>query len=191
MKVLLRRNVQRLGQIGEVVDVKNGYARNYLIPQGLAARPTKGNIAAVEAEKQRYLEEVAHQREHLQQRATALEGKEITITARANEEGHLYGSVGPAQIVGALAEEGIFIERNEVVLKDPIRKLDKYDVQIQFDEGISGTIYVWIVPAHAENDQVGSEPPSAPHTPEEEPEATNGEGTTATENIPGDPSEAE
>ena len=104
MKVLLRKNVGRFGKIGDVVEVKAGYARNYLLPQGLAVRPTEANIRAVEADKQCYLEEVARQRADLEARAAAVQGKEITIAARANEEGHLYGSVGPAQIVSALAE---------------------------------------------------------------------------------------
>jgi large subunit ribosomal protein L9 len=146
MKVLLRENVRKLGQIGEVVDVKAGYARNYLIPQGLAAAPTEANVRAVEAAKAKYLEELAKQREAYQQRADAIEGTEITITALANEEGHLYGSVGPAQIASALAEEGHYVEASEVILDEPIRTLDKYEVTIELAEEITATVIIWVVP---------------------------------------------
>ncbi len=146
MKVLLRENVRKLGQIGEVVDVKPGYARNYLIPQGLAAAPTEANVRAVEAAKAKYLEELAKQREAYQQRADAIEGTEITITALANEEGHLYGSVGPAQIAAALAEEGHYVEASEVILDEPIRTLDKYEVTVELAEEITATVIIWVVP---------------------------------------------
>lgn len=169
MKVLLRRNIMNLGKIGEVVTVKDGYARNYLLPQGLAVNPTKANVAAVEAEKAKYLEELAKQQKELRARADALQGKEITIAARANTEGALYGSVGPAQIVAALAEEGIFIEPSTVILDTAIRKLDKHEVQLVFGEDIKATIHVWIVPIHdesaegenAEADKAPAEPPAA------------------------------
>ena len=89
MKVLLRRNVPKLGKIGEVVEVKPGYARNYLLPQRLAVEPTKGNTRQVELEKQKYLEELARIRAEIEARAKLVDGKEITIAARANQEGQL------------------------------------------------------------------------------------------------------
>jgi large subunit ribosomal protein L9 len=156
MKVLLRKNVPELGKIGEVVDVNAGYARNYLLPRQLAAQPTQANIKAVEAEKQRYLEELTRQRADLEARAAAISGKEIAITARANEEGVLYGSVGPAQIVAALAAEGIFLDADNIGLDSPIRRLDKYDVQIVFGEDVRTTIQLWVVPVREE----GVEPSS-------------------------------
>ncbi len=146
MKVLLKRNVRNLGQIGEVVTVKPGYARNYLVPQGLAVEPTTGNLKRIEAEKEAYLAELARQREQLEARAKLVDGKEVTIPARANEEGHLYGSVGPAQIVAALAEINCFVEPENITLDEPIRQLDKYDVPVVFDQDVSATVHVWVVP---------------------------------------------
>jgi large subunit ribosomal protein L9 len=146
MKVLLRRNVSRVGKIGEVVEVKPGYARNYLIPQRLATEPTPANLKAIEAEKQAYLEQLAKERQELEAKAQVVDGKEITIPSRANEEGHLYGSVGPAQISAALASEGLFIDAKYLVLAEPIRQLDKYDLEVRFSEEVSATIHVWIVP---------------------------------------------
>jgi len=146
MKVLLRKNVAHLGKIGDVVNVKPGYARNYLVPQRLAVEPTEGNLKAIEAEKQAYLEELAKERAQIEAKAALVQGKEITIAARANEEGHLYGSVGPAQISSALAESGAFVEPEFIQLEHPIDQLDKYDVKVSFGEDVSATIHVWVVP---------------------------------------------
>ena len=153
MKVLLRRNVVNLGKIGEVVEVKDGFARNYLLPQHLAIAPTEGNLKRVEAEKEEYLKELARLKSQLEAKAAVLQGKEITISARANSDGHLYGSVGPAQIVAVLAAEGIFIEPANVILGDPIRTLDKYDVRVRFGEDVMATIHVWVVPVREEGDE--------------------------------------
>jgi large subunit ribosomal protein L9 len=146
MKILLRENVRNLGTIGEVVDVKPGYARNYLLPEGKAVQPSPANVARVERAKAAYLAQVAREREELQARANALEGKEVTITARANEEGHLYGSIGPAQIAAAMTEAGHDVHPDEIRLPEPIRQLDKYDVTVDFAEEITATIHVWVVP---------------------------------------------
>jgi len=153
MKVLLRRNVSKLGKIGDVVDVKEGFARNYLLPQKLAVVPNRANVRSVELEQQRYLQELAAKRSDLEARVAVLAGKEITIQARANEEGVLYGSIGPAQIVAALAEQNLFAEPENVLLDSPIRKLDRYTVKIELAEGIGAEIFVWIVPVHEEDAQ--------------------------------------
>ncbi len=165
MKVLLRRNVTNLGKIGQLVEVKPGYARNFLLPQRLAVAPTEANVKAVEAEKEEYLKEVARQKAQLEAKAAVIEGKEITISARANEQGQLYGSVGPAQIVAALAAEGIFIEASTVLLGEPIRTLDKYDVKVRFSDEVSASIHVWVVPVHEEGVE-----PEGEEKPQEQPE---------------------
>jgi len=160
MKVLLRRNVPKLGTIGDIVEVKAGHARNYLLPQRLAVQPTKANLRQVEIDKQRYLEELARQRAETEARAKLVDGKEITIAARANEEGHLYGSIGPAQIAAALAEQGLFVAAENVVLDEPIRKLDKYDIPLRFAEGIEAKISLWVLPVR-EPTAEGAAPPEA------------------------------
>ncbi|MHC4294437.1 MAG: 50S ribosomal protein L9 [Planctomycetota bacterium] len=182
MKVLLRRNVSKLGHIGEVVDVKPGYARNYLIPEGVAVQPTEANLRAIEMEKQQYLEELAKQRTELEAKAAVVQGREITIFARANEEGHLYGSIGPAQIVAALAAENVFIEPQHVVLPEPIRQLDKYDVTVRFSDEVTATIHLWVVPVReegeeGESEQGESEPFDNLRTSESEQERTEEQAT--------------
>ena len=167
MKVLLRQNVEALGHIGDVVEVRPGYARNYLLPTGLAVQPTQANLKTVELHKQRYLEEMARQRKEIELRAAAMSGKEITIAVRANVEGHLYGSVGPAQIVAALAEEKIFVEPEEVALAEPIRQLDKYDVELDFGHDVKSTIHVWVVPSHEDAHEGDHEADAEPDIPRE------------------------
>jgi len=161
MKVLLKTNVSKLGKIGDVVDVKDGYARNYLLPHRLAIEPTEANLKAIEVEKQRYLEELARRRDELETKAALIRGKEITISARANQEGHLYGSVGPAQIAAALAAENVFVDAKYIALDEPIRTLDKYDVQVSFSEDVHATIHVWVVPAHEADGDADLVEPSA------------------------------
>ena len=173
MKVLLQKNVSKLGKIGEIVEVKPGYARNYLIPHGIAMEPTRENLRAIEIDKQRYLEELAKQRKSLEAQIAVVAGKEVTIPARANKEGQLYGSVGPAQIVAALAAENIFIDPENIVLDEQIRRLDRYEITIRFAEDITTTIHVWIVPISeqdADLDDSSSQNPEAVVT--EEPEVS-------------------
>jgi large subunit ribosomal protein L9 len=160
MKVLLRANVPHLGQIGDVVQVKAGYARNYLVPRGLAAEPTPGNLKRIEVEKQAYLAELAKRKAEVQARAALVDGKEVTIAALANEEGHLYGSIGPAQIVEALARENLHVEEENIVLPEPIRALDKYEVNLRFAEEVTAKINVWVVPAHQEGQPAEGEAPA-------------------------------
>ncbi len=140
MKVLLQKNILSLGKIGDLVEVKPGYARNYLIPQGLAVQPTAANVRAVEIAKQRYLEELAKKREELAAKASVVDGKAIRVEARANAEGHLYGSIGVAQIVDLLADEGIFVEPEFVVLEHPIRELGQYEIPLDFGPQVAASI---------------------------------------------------
>jgi large subunit ribosomal protein L9 len=146
MKVLLKQNIRKLGLIGEIVEVKGGYARNYLIPQGLGTQPTEANIRQVDRAKEAYLAQVARDKVEIEARAKLVDGKEVTIAARANEEGHLYGSIGPAQIAQALADEGTMIEASAILLSDPLRQLDKYDLAIEFGEDVTASVTVWVVP---------------------------------------------
>ena len=166
-KVLLRANVPHLGQIGEVVTVKAGYARNYLVPQGLAIEPTAGNLKRVEAEKAQYLATLAKKKAEVEARAKLVDGKEVTIAALANPEGHLYGSVGPAQIVEALARENVQIEESNVVLAEPIRTLDKYQVPLKFAHEVTATISVWVVPAQGSGEAAPEAAPAGQDTPQE------------------------
>jgi large subunit ribosomal protein L9 len=147
MKVLLRQDVPNLGAIGEVVEVSAGYARNYLLPQHVAITPTPANLKRVEEEKVQR-EVAAKQRlDTLKALAAKMAGTSVTIKAKANELGHLFGSVNVEHIVEALAGEGFKVAPDQIALAAPIRTLDKFRVPIRLAEGVEAEIDVWVVPA--------------------------------------------
>jgi large subunit ribosomal protein L9 len=147
MKVLLRQDVPNVGTIGDMVEVNTGFARNYLLPQHLAVQPTPANLKRVEQEKvDRALKE-KQRLEALKAVAAKMNGLSITIKAKANEQGHLFGSVNEEQIVEAMAAEGYKVEATQVALAAPIRTLDKFRVPIRLAEGAEAEIDVWVVPA--------------------------------------------
>ena len=161
MKLLLNQDVPKLGHIGDVVDVKEGYGRNYLLPHGLAVEPSPANLKALEAAKAKRMAELAEERAEMEAQAEAIRGREVTVAARANPEGHLYGSVGPAQISAALAAENVFVSAEHIVLDDAIRQLDKYDITVRYSPEVTATIHVWVVPAHDEDGEpLGEESPT-------------------------------
>ncbi len=145
MKLLLCKNIEKLGIVGDVVEVAPGYARNYLLPQGLATEPTDAAKRAL-AEARRIAEEDrTKKRVELEELAKRLEDVEVTIRARANEEGALYGSVGTKEICDALADEEYYISAGQVNLERPIRHLDTVPVEIQLADDLTSTIKVWVV----------------------------------------------
>jgi large subunit ribosomal protein L9 len=145
MKLLLRRDVYKVGLAGDVVEVKDGYARNYLLPEHLAVAPTKANMKKVEEDKRRAEEERRLLRVALEQRAARLEGVEVTISAACNVEGHLYGSVGRREVAAALRDEGHDVEPKQVQLHDPIRQLDTVTVPVIFADDLTVDVKVWVV----------------------------------------------
>ena len=145
MKLLLCKNVQNLGIVGDTVNVSAGYARNYLLPQRLATEPTELNIRRLAGARKVAEQEVARERARMEEAAKRLEGVEITVSARANEEGVLYGSVGRREIVAALAEEGHVVLLDHVALPAPIRRLDTVLVDVRFAADLHSQIKVWVV----------------------------------------------
>ena len=145
MKLLLCKNVQNLGIVGDTVNVSMGYARNYLLPQRLATEPTAANVRKLAEARKVAEQEVARERARMEEAAKRLEGVEITVRARANEEGVLYGSVGRREIVAALAEEGHVVLVDHVALQAPIRRLDTFAVEVRFAADLRSQIKVWVV----------------------------------------------
>jgi large subunit ribosomal protein L9 len=146
MKVLLRQDVASLGVIGDVVDVKVGYARNYLLPQRLAVEPNAANLKRVDQEKLDHAKRAEERLQTLKGIASRLNGQSVTIKSKANELGHLFGSVTEQHIAEALAAEGFKVEPSQVALAAPIRTLDKFRVPIRLAEGVEAEIDVWVVP---------------------------------------------
>ena len=149
MKVLLANDVKNLGQAGDMVTVKDGYARNYLLPKGLALNPTAGNVKRVEEEKKKRDADQAARQQRLGAAKAALEGVAVTVKAKANEEGHLFGSVTEAEIGAALRKLGHQVVDAQILLAEPIRQLDRFHVPVRLAEGFEATIDLWVVPEEA------------------------------------------
>jgi len=145
MQVLLRKDVEGCGHIGDVVDVKPGYGRNYLLTRGLAVPLTPGNIKRVEVEKKKAEEETKVQNQELNVLAERLKGVSITIPAKANEEGHLFGSVTAAQVAGVLQADGHKVEEKMIQLAEPIKEVGVVEVAIQLKPGLLSTCKIWVV----------------------------------------------
>jgi len=159
MKLLLCKNVDKLGIVGDVVKVAAGYARNYLLPHGLATEPTEVNIRRLAEARKIAERERAEQLGRLAALAEALEGVEVTIRAKANEDGVLYGSVTQKDIVHALEEEGHYVKADQILLPAPLRHLDNVSVELRLAEGIRSSIKVWVVRERleGETDEDGDE----------------------------------
>jgi large subunit ribosomal protein L9 len=143
MELILLEKVQNLGDLGDKVNVKPGYGRNYLVPQGMAVRATKANIAAFEARRAELEKAAVAKLSSAEDRLKALEGLEINMTANASEEGKLYGSIGPREIAEAVEKEGPKLEKSEVIMGEgPIRYTGEHDVLVQLHADVETTIKV-------------------------------------------------
>ena len=147
VKLILREDVPNLGDAGEVVNVKPGFARNYLIPQGKAIAATAANVRELEHQKRVIAERVARELKLLEGERAKIEGVAIEIAAQAGEEGRLFGSVTAAQIAEQLAERGLEIDRRRIVLDDPIRQLGEHNVTVRLHRQVAATIKVKVVAA--------------------------------------------
>lgn len=145
LDVILRRKVANLGDIGDIVSVKAGYARNYLLPQGLAYRSTEANQQRLERERTAALLAEERDRTNAQALAEVLEGVSITFSMLAGDEGKLYGSVGPRDIAGKLSEEGYDVEPRQVQLQETIKMLGVYSVPIRLYPEVEASVKVWVI----------------------------------------------
>ena len=131
MKVILQKPVEKLGDPGDVVEVAAGYARNYLVPHGLAVRAEKGAVKHAENLKRAHVSRQSKEKVEFEALASTLIASKVTIAARAGEEGKLFGSVTAADVSGAIAAQtGIEIDRKDVHLDEPIRSLGTHDVRV-------------------------------------------------------------
>lgn len=146
MQVILLERVQNLGELGDSVNVKPGFARNFLIPQGRAVVATKENLAEFEARRAELERQEAEALAAVQARAAALEGVEVTLTRKTGEEGKLFGSVGPQDIADALTENGTPVARHEVrLVGDTLRQIGDYEVGVHLYAGVEASITVRVV----------------------------------------------
>jgi len=145
MKLLLHCDIPRLGYFGDIVEVSAGYARNCLLPQRLAVEPTEANIKKIEEERTRKTEARRLERSRLVKTSEKVNGAEITISALANDIGHLFGSVGSEAVLAALLEKGFEIQSNHILLPEHIRILGTHEVKLRFADDIVASISLNIV----------------------------------------------
>jgi large subunit ribosomal protein L9 len=151
VELLLVQPVEHLGRQGDVVQVRPGYATNYLLPQGLATLATDHHKRMVEKHRAQ-LEAIERARlADLQSLAADLARQSITIEANANDEGHLYGSVGAAEVANALKRNNFHIAADQVRLKGPLKELGLYTITIHLAQEIEAEVKVWVVPSVAED----------------------------------------
>lgn len=145
MQVILRDRIENLGDAGDVVDVKPGYGRNYLIPRGLAYEASPANVRRMEAERAAQGRKEAETLGEARTRASALEGVSLTFNARAGQEGKLFGSITNGDIADKLAEQGIQIDRRHIELDEPIKSLGVHSVPVRLHTQVRPEIKVWVI----------------------------------------------
>jgi large subunit ribosomal protein L9 len=148
MKVILMTDVKPLGTSGNVVDVADGYARNYLLPKGLAAEASKGAIALLEQQRRARSRREAEAQADAENLAKTLEGKQILVSAKSGGNGRLFGTVTSSQVAEAIAADlNISIDRHKIEMPDNIKSLGSYSVEIKLGKGIVAKTTVKVVPA--------------------------------------------
>jgi large subunit ribosomal protein L9 len=145
MEVILREDVETLGTRGQVVNVAAGYARNFLLPKRLAVAANEGNRKIVEQEKQAYLKREAKAETESQELAKLVEGQTVTISQKAGENDHLFGSVTTKDIADALEAKGFTIDRRKIQLEEPIKALGEYQVPVRLHRNVTGTLKVHVI----------------------------------------------
>ncbi len=143
MKLILKQDVENLGDAGDIVDVADGYGNNYLMPRGLAMRVTKGAVADAEAIGRARRKREASNVAEAQQRRTELERRPVTVSAKAGEDGTLYGSIGTTAIARAVAEQlGVSVDRRKVVLDKPLKELGEHQVGVRVYRDVTADLRV-------------------------------------------------
>ncbi|MDR1075862.1 MAG: 50S ribosomal protein L9 [Xanthomonadaceae bacterium] len=145
MQLILLQKVTNLGNLGDKVDVKPGYGRNYLVPQGKAVPATAASLAEFEARRAEYEAKARDILGQAESRRAKLEGAVVTVMANASTEGKLYGSVGPRDIADAFTAAGLPLEKSEVVMGDgPIRNVGEFEVQVHLHADVETTVRIMV-----------------------------------------------
>ena len=145
MKVILTQTVDRLGRAGDCVNVKGGYARNYLFPKNMAKDATPGNIRALESLKKKQAVEDENKLKEAKELAVKIGNISITVNAKAGEEEKLFGTVTAEMISKALEAENVSIDKKDIALDEPIKKLGVYQVSVKLHPEVRAVLKVWIV----------------------------------------------
>ncbi len=146
VKLLLTENVDNLGIVGDVVSVKIGYARNFLLPRGFATKPSDELVAQLADKRKKAEAELAELRKQREALIKKLDGLELTLTRACNDQGQLYGSVTQQDIATALTQLGFAVKPREVRLAYTIKRIDKFDVTVKFDSDLEAHVHLWVEP---------------------------------------------
>ena len=146
VKLLLKESIKNVGRVGDIVEVSPGYARNYLLPKDLAVEPTPGNIKKIELRKKEVEKQERERREQQAAMLKQLESVEVTLQRRANEQGHLFGSVSATDISKQLKAQGYEVEADDISLPGKLDRIDKYSVRVSFAQDVATDIKVWVNP---------------------------------------------
>jgi len=145
MEIILKEDVESLGLRGDVVKVADGYGRNYLLPRGLAARITPGNVKQIEQEKRRLVSAQRKEKAESERLKSRLEDASVTIKRKVGEGDALFGSVTSADIAEGLEAQGYTIDKRKIVLAEPIKALGNYRVPLKIHREVTAEIKVWVV----------------------------------------------
>lgn len=150
MKVILIDEIRGLGTRGDIVTVKDGYARNFLIPKKLAREATAGNLKSIEQEKKKWALLANQERDQAQKAADSVKGVKVTIQKRVGDTGQLFGSVTANEIADALVAKGVQVEKRRIELDHPIKSLGVHDVEVRLHKDVTAHIQVEVVPQGVE-----------------------------------------
>jgi large subunit ribosomal protein L9 len=145
MKVILRQDYEKLGRVGEVKEVKNGYARNFLIPRKIAYEATPSAIQMLEEEKKMMAKRLEKEKKSAEALAVELEKVSLTIKMKVGEDDKLFGSVTSQMISDALKEKGVELDKRQIEIVDTIKSLGIYDVPVKLQGGVASKVKVWVV----------------------------------------------
>ncbi len=145
MEVILSQDVNKIGRAGQVVKVKDGFARNFLIPNKLAIIKSAGNLKKLEQEKTKKALELDKLKKEAESLKAKIDGLSLTIPVLTQESDGLYGSIGVPEIISGLKEEGLDINKNYIALDEPIKSLGIYEIPVKLHPEVSATIKVWVV----------------------------------------------
>jgi large subunit ribosomal protein L9 len=163
MKVILTEEIRGLGTRGDVVTVKDGYARNFLLPKNLAREATAGNMKQIEHERRKWALLAQQEKDAAQQAANRVKGVKVRIEKRVGEHGHLFGSVTANEIADALAAKGVEVDKRRIELEQPIKNIGLHDVEVRLHRDVTAQIQVEVVALGVEqiDEAAATEAPAA------------------------------
>lgn len=167
MKVILTDEIRGLGTRGDIVTVKDGYARNYLIPKSLAREASSGNLKAVEQDKKKWALLGQQEKNAAQKAADTVKGIKVVIQKRVGDHGQLFGSVTANEIADALEAKGVQVEKRRIELEHPIKTLGVHEVDVRLHREVSVHIQVEVIPQGSEKVETPAAPPATPPVPPE------------------------